>query len=63
MISALQVHILFVQSFKSHKQGATESKKHDHKNQAKTTHVSINNLSQCSGVQTSGAVERRKKQT
>ena len=58
---ALQVHILFVQSFQSHKQGATESKKHDQKHHAETTHVSIKNLRQCSGVQTSGAAEKDEK--
>ena len=60
-IRASQVHILFVQSFKSHEQGTTESKKHDHKHHAKTTHVSINRLGQCSGVQTSGTTEKREK--
>ena len=60
-IRALQVHILFVQSFQSHKQGATESKKYDHKHHTEATHISINHLGQCSGIQTSSAVERRKR--
>ena len=60
-IRALQVHILFVQSFQSHKQGTTESKKHDNKYHAEVTHISINHLGQCSGVQTSGAIEKMKR--
>ena len=57
----LQVHVLFVQCFKTQEQGTTESKKYDHKHHAKATHVPKNHLSQCSGVQASGAAERKRK--
>lgn len=57
----LQVHVLFIHGFESQKQGTTESKKHDHKHYTEARHVSVNHHCQCSGVQTSGATERRKR--
>lgn len=51
---ALQEHVLFVRSFKGHKQRPAESKKHDQKHHTEATHVPVNNLCKCLGVQTSG---------
>ena len=46
----LQEHILFCHGFEGHKQGATESKKHDHKHNTEATHVAVNNFGKRLGV-------------